>query len=365
MPVQTITGDNPAQEPIYVPISDTLIIDADLRALPDRNLIRADAGSTVENRGLLVSDIYAINASGFPDTGVQNRILNSGEIVSSGSDGSEVSAVAVCSYDSLIENSGSIRAEGWLTSAISVSDIGWEDERNAVEIVNSGEIISDGYIGLYLSPYGTPSLAFPDAGLSSIVVNAGVIQGGTMAIHGAAQRDEIVNQGLIVGDVKLRSGDDFLNSNGGRVEGRVYGGGGDDWIKGSRGKDFIVGNMGDDTLRGGQGSDILKGHGGDDVIFGGRGRDKIVGGPGADVLSGGRGPDRFVFRDADDSRADAPDVIDASGHDRFDFRALDLEWGETIWTERRGGVTEIHAETAEGDMLVLTDVRLDQGDFLL
>jgi RTX calcium-binding nonapeptide repeat (4 copies)/PAP2 superfamily len=71
----------------------------------------------------------------------------------------------------------------------------------------------------------------------------------------------------------------------------LYGGDGNDVIRGGRGGDRIFGENGRDVLRGRFGNDRLDGGNGDDVLYGGLGVDVLIGGPGDDWLFGGPGLD--------------------------------------------------------------------------
>jgi Ca2+-binding RTX toxin-like protein len=73
---------------------------------------------------------------------------------------------------------------------------------------------------------------------------------------------------------------------------RIFGGGGNDLLLGSRY---------DDSLDGGDGNDTVNGGGGNDSLFGGRGDDGLSGYTGDDVLSGGDGSDTLVGHDGEDS----------------------------------------------------------------
>jgi Ca2+-binding RTX toxin-like protein len=66
----------------------------------------------------------------------------------------------------------------------------------------------------------------------------------------------------------------------------------------------VFGGAGNDTIKGSSGADILVGGDGDDKLYGNNGDDILVGGAGNDVLYGGRGNDRYLF-----DKGDGHDVI--------------------------------------------------------
>ncbi len=83
----------------------------------------------------------------------------------------------------------------------------------------------------------------------------------------------------------------------------IFGGIGEDTLRGRDGNDSLYGERrftfmpgGADRLVGGNGNDLLFGGGGDDVQFGGTGNDILEGGEGIDVLLGEDGDDTFIFR---------------------------------------------------------------------
>lgn len=63
----------------------------------------------------------------------------------------------------------------------------------------------------------------------------------------------------------------------------LYGGKGNDKLKGNSGKDILLGGEGNDTLRGEAGDDILGGNADNDTLYGGIGNDKLNGGKGKDT----------------------------------------------------------------------------------
>jgi Ca2+-binding RTX toxin-like protein len=102
------------------------------------------------------------------------------------------------------------------------------------------------------------------------------------------------------------AGDDRLLD----VRGYIEGGVGNDSIEGSVGKDYIFagegndfvdGEEGNDVIWGGPGNDRLEGDEGNDLVFGEDGEDTLTGGTGNDRLYGNAGVDRIFGEDGDDS----------------------------------------------------------------
>jgi Ca2+-binding RTX toxin-like protein len=79
-------------------------------------------------------------------------------------------------------------------------------------------------------------------------------------------------------------GNDYLRS--GNADDSLYGGSGNDILDGVWGDDWLEGDSGNDTLWGNDGDDMLSGSQGDDYLNGGNGRDTLVGGEGRDRLLG-------------------------------------------------------------------------------
>src|SRR5262249_54878755 len=99
--------------------------------------------------------------------------------------------------------------------------------------------------------------------------------------------------------------------------------------------DVIYGGSGNDTIKGNNGDDTLYGGSGNDIISGENGNDTIIGGYGADTLSGGGGNnhDTFVYLSVLDSHAGQADTITdfTSGFDKIDLTAF----GATAFTHFR------------------------------
>jgi len=81
------------------------------------------------------------------------------------------------------------------------------------------------------------------------------------------------------------------------------------WFRGSSEDDSIAGTVLNDRIGGRDGDDVLRGRSGDDWLTGGLGQDHLIGKGGAD---------RFVFRSAQESSVDAPDLIVGLRHDQGD-----------------------------------------------
>ncbi len=102
-------------------------------------------------------------------------------------------------------------------------------------------------------------------------------------------------------------GNDHLKGGGGRNE--MFGEGGNDHLVGNAGDDVLVGGLGNDRLlglagqdqlEGNAGNDVLAGGEGDDLLIGDAGNDKIAGGLGNDEIWGGAGHDAIHAGDGDD-----------------------------------------------------------------
>lgn len=115
---------------------------------------------------------------------------------------------------------------------------------------------------------------------------------------------------LLAGVAEVRftggsSSDSFINGVPG-MSCKAWGNGGNDYLQGWTGSDWLYGGIGDDTLvgfggndrlYGDAGQDTLRGADGDDMQFGGDGNDQLIGGADADKLWGGRGDDILIALD--------------------------------------------------------------------
>ncbi len=125
------------------------------------------------------------------------------------------------------------------------------------------------------------------------------------------------------------AGDDDITIGANITAAYVFGGGGNDTLRGGDGNDTLTGSAGRDLIFGGAGSDRLNGNGGNDTLSGDSGNDRVYGGNGNDSLYGGSGQDRLFGEVGDDY------LKGDSGIDRLD-----------------GGDGTNHAITDEGDTLI-------------
>ena len=91
--------------------------------------------------------------------------------------------------------------------------------------------------------------------------------------------DTITNRGLMAGIVQTGLGDDVVDTDGGRIEGQVYLGGGDDTFTGGAFGDQVRGDAGRDDISTGGGDDWI-------IAASGDGSDDVDGGNGIDTYDG-------------------------------------------------------------------------------
>jgi Ca2+-binding RTX toxin-like protein len=200
--------------------------------------------------------------------GNQQSVTNSGLIYAAGF--SDVTGI-VFSFTGTLNNSGLIMAVSGGPATIGPVvyesfEVGVVSTQGGLRINNSGTIDA--------------SFAIVSAGVLRLT-NTGVIVGDVVGLGQAfIIGDEVVNSGVIFGDVFLGDTTDTFDGALGEQDGSVFMGGGDDFAAGGAGIDELFGESGFDTLVGGGGDDYL------------------VGGSGADSLSGGAGFDMASYADA-------------------------------------------------------------------
>jgi len=110
---------------------------------------------------------------------------------------------------------------------------------------------------------------------------------------------------------------------------------------------FIFGGAGDDHIKGGGGNDVLNGGSGKDHLEGGNGRDILLGGTGKDKLKGGRGDDLLVGDSA------------ANEHDLTSLHAALANWSGTASDRLDAALVDIGLLTDDGDK---DDLKGEKGD---
>jgi Ca2+-binding RTX toxin-like protein len=133
---------------------------------------------------------------------------------------------------------------------------------------------------------------------------------------------------------------------------RIDGGDGNDAVTMGTGVPgtFVFGGDGNDTLRGGDGNDTLTGGGGRDLIFGGAGNDRLNGNGGNDTLCGDSGNDRIYGGNGNDS------LYGGSGADRLYGEAGDDYLKGDKGPDRLDGGTGINHATADDDDILVGSI---------
>jgi Ca2+-binding RTX toxin-like protein len=162
----------------------------------------------------------------------------------------------------------------------------------------------------------TPSTLWGDAGNDTIDGGTGndILRGdgGADIFRGDGGHDGVTYYGIaanVIADIDGVAGDD---GDGDTIHIDVedlYGGNGNDTLRGNdvanrlvgnAGDDSLVGNDADDSLSGGDGDDFLVGSAGSDTMSGSLGNDSLFGFDGNDTLNGDDGDDRLFGHDGDD-----------------------------------------------------------------
>jgi Ca2+-binding RTX toxin-like protein len=230
-------------------------------------------------------------------------------------------------------------------------------DADAPRLRNSGEIVAEATkvggtsYGIYIFPHNTDELE-----------NSGLIQA-QIAIYARGDPNErnetflnlyFTNSGIVNGQILLSDGwENIWNT--GSINGVILFGGGKDLYDGRGGTQIggVYGEDGDDRLIGGDATDLFWGGAGADALNGGGGNDVLNGGGGADTIDGGSGADRFVYLQASDSAASAPDRIVGfqTGIDKIDLSTLGVT--SIIWTQQ--------TDTSDGSLYNLVDIQTANG----
>ncbi len=376
----------------------TIINHGVVSSLNSIGLFSAGGTSTITNTG----SIEASSAVFIGFVGAGDAFFNSGSVLSNNydddvRDNRHNNGVYAGSANNVIVN----YAEGTITATSSEgAGIKFLFGAGGSSLTNAGTITSVQAWGVDLAEVNS---------FQGVIttVNTGTIQGGTGSYLGSVNDDDLVNFGLMIGDVDMGDGADIYDArttgevlgeiNGGAGNDTITGGveadiidggtdndrikamGGDDIIKGGdgvdnifagEGNDEIIAGKGDDMMRGGLGDDTLTGGAGKDVLRGGSGDDVLEGGKDEDVLTGGAGADIFLFKVATHSTSTKTDDITdfVQGTDLIDISAFGATFisnsgfsgtgGAEVRFGTGGGLTRFEVDT-DGDGNA--DMRVDMG----
>jgi Ca2+-binding RTX toxin-like protein len=137
------------------------------------------------------------------------------------------------------------------------------------------------------------------------------------------------------------------------IPAQIYGGDGDDLLRGGGGPTLVNGGNGNDVIRGGRATNILFGGAGNDRIYGGPGVDYLVGGSGDDWLHGGDGDD-FIFGDGTDELPAGVSDVFAYARQYADFNTgNDVIFGGLGTDVIFGGPGSDQINTQDGDVDVV------------
>jgi len=219
---------------------------------------------TFVNTGTIEVDGYSGTAAGV-DLVNGGLFFNSGVIDVYGAGGSI--GVYVASSDFVFVNSGDIIVQDTTKSEYDSVGLFYSSHFDDKVLFNSGTIQADYAIAQGLRFWN-------EAETKETVWNTGELLGRVFLGVGV---DEVVNLGLITGEIALGEGDDLYDGRGGHQTAGVFG---------EQGADRLLGGSDDDDLYGGEGDDFLFGGAGADWLIGGAGVDtyRTQSGSGADVI---------------------------------------------------------------------------------
>jgi Ca2+-binding RTX toxin-like protein len=187
----------------------------------------------------------------------------------------------------------------------------------------------------------------------SVTIAATGIVAGNLLVGGTNANDVVTVRDNVNGIFKVFVGGvvvgQFTNASVGKII--LYGGDGadeltiehditkDSEIYGGNGDDILKGGGGNDVMFGGAGNDKLKARDANDICVGGDGADTIAGGDGRDILIGGLGADKIAGQDDSDI----------------------LVAGNTAHDGNMAALLAIRAEWTSGDPNAVTHIRSGAG----
>lgn len=245
--------------------ADDCFVAAGVTVGSTNNIAISGTGSnhTVNIQGTVVGASRAVRLgdNGSVDTNAELFIGASGYLAgySAGNGVVRIDASA-----STIDNAGTIWAGNSGGVAVTIAGASVSTQ---TELQNSG-LIEGASIGILHS-----------ASEKFLIENSGTITSEDVAIDDVNAGDsvmQVVNTGIIIGDVLLGSGNDRFDTRSGTFKGELDAGAGVDTVFGSARADRFDGGGDNDTLNGGAGNDRLDGGTGIDTLQGGAGNDTFL-----------------------------------------------------------------------------------------
>ena len=213
-----------------------------------------------------------------------------------------------------------------------------------------------------------------------VVKEAGIIAG-QLFVVGAGGNDNITLKDNVGGIFKVRIGgvivgqynqnaiskivitggngaDDIAIERDVTLPSEIYGGEGDDVIKGGGGNDVMFGEGGDDKLKARDAHDIVVGGAGSDTLAGGDGRDLLFGGAGADKIAGQDDSD-IILSGTTSYDTPSPSNLAALEAIHTEWRRTDLTTTQRINSIKVTGVGPGNAYKLLGGTTVFDDAARD------
>ncbi len=185
-------------------------------------------------------------------------------------------------------------------SSSAYAQVVFQQRGNVLEIIGTSgnddiqfDIVNGQYWFRIGYPSNSPIRTFPINNIKRVRVYLGAGNDGFVYVNGPGHVDPVTNPHPSQPSLEL------------------YGGPGNDTLRGSQWNDLLDGGDGKDTINGYGGSDILIGGGGDDYMLAGSGDDFLCGDAGNDYLRGEQGYD-WVF-----GGGEANDNIAPSGNEKI------------------------------------------------
>jgi Ca2+-binding RTX toxin-like protein len=218
------------------------------------------------------------------------------------------------------------------------------------ETAANGADALDGGAGIDLADYSSRTanltIKLDDASGDGAAGENDNVKSSVERVDGGGGADVIEGSGAVANDlyggsgndkIKGWEGDDLLRGAAGADE--LWGGTQNDELLGGDGPDKLHGDENDDTLDGGLGNDFVDGNGDDDVLHGGDGDDELHGGAGYTVICSSCDGDDLLYGDAGDDK-----LYGGAGlaDEFFGGEGNDYEKCETVFR------VEFHADTDPG-----------------